>query len=63
MTQPDNNDDEDETRYRRSLFGLGAAILIVIIGLWAMYALHQGLEHERCVEERRVCDAIPLDGQ
>jgi hypothetical protein len=54
--------DEDEARYRRSLIGLGVAVVIVALGLWLVHALYAGLQHERCVEERRVCDPIPLDG-
>ncbi|HEY1632638.1 MAG TPA: hypothetical protein VGF56_15080 [Rhizomicrobium sp.] len=53
--------DEDEARYRRSLFGLIAAVVVVALGIWLAHALYENLQHERCVEERRVCDPIATD--
>lgn len=53
--------DEDDARYRRSVFGLIAAIVIVALGIWLANMLYKNLQHERCVEERRVCDPIPIE--
>jgi hypothetical protein len=56
------SEEDDEAAYRRSLAGLAVAIVVVVIGLWLVHAWYENLQHERCVEERRICDPIPLDG-
>ena len=53
--------DEDEARYRRSIFGLIAAVVIVALGIWLAHMLYANLQYERCIEERRVCDPISTD--
>lgn len=53
--------DEDQARYRRSVFGLIAAVALVVLGIWLGHMLYKNLQYERCVEERRVCDPISTE--
>ena len=60
-SKEDDRQAEDAAR-RGMLAMLGAALLVVLIGGWLVYALHDYLAHERCLSEgHRYCDGPPID--
>lgn len=54
--------EQDEARRRATIWMIGAAFVIVIIGGWLMFAIHSYLARERCwLEGHRYCDGPPIE--
>lgn len=61
MPLPDDREEQDAAR-RGMFLTLGAALIVVIVGGWLAYAMHDYLAREQCrAEGHRYCDGPPAD--
>ncbi|MGN6516691.1 MAG: hypothetical protein ACTHLR_12735 [Rhizomicrobium sp.] len=60
--RPDSDREEDDAARRSALRMIAAAFVVVLIGGWLVYALHDYLATERChIEGHRYCDGPPVE--
>jgi len=61
VSEPDDRDEETAQR-RSTLLMIAAAFVVVLVGGWLAFAIHDYLAHERCrIEGHRYCDGPPIE--